>query len=137
MRKLILSGIILAGVAGHAAAMDLNYYTQSGIVGTLVERHGVDCCIGGQEKKVAFPALLLDQPVNVTTSTPQGPDDDPPEQGVRLIQLALKDHDQWQVFRENKGKRVRVACSLFHSANGHHQTPVLCDVIMINRPNQY
>lgn len=138
MHKCIVAGLAAIGLAGSAAAMDLHYYTSSGLVGTFVDRQGIDCCTSGKEKKVTFPALQLDQPINVTAANPQtAAEDEMPEQGIRLLQLALKDKGQWRLFNQNKDKRVRVTCSLFHSTNGHHLTPVLCDVQQINKVDQY
>ncbi len=138
MRRWILTGLIGVSLAGPASSMVLRYSTPAGLVGTFVDRQGVDCCMNGKEKKVTFPALLLEQPINVTAANPLAPDDDEmPEQGIRLLQLVLKDEGQWKLFKQNKGKRVRVTCSLFHSTTGHHMTPVLCDVQIINGADQY
>ncbi|WP_157889311.1 DUF4431 domain-containing protein [Chromobacterium subtsugae] len=127
---------ILALSATPAMALDVQYDKMVGLAGTLVERKGVDCCTNGKEKTVTFPALQLDQPINASSANAQNPDpDEVPEQGVRVMQLVLKDKAQWSAFKQLKGKRVRVECTLFHAATGHHLTPVLCDVIGIGAPD--
>jgi hypothetical protein len=138
MYKWIISGLIGIAMAGSTAAMDLRYYTRVGLVGTFVDRQGIDCCMNGKEKKVNFPALLLDSPINVTAADPLHPDEDEmPEQDARLLQLVLRNKEHWALFKQNKGKKVRVTCSLFHSSTGHHLTPVLCDVEQIHKADQY
>lgn len=138
MRARILTGLIGIGLVGSVSAMELQYLTPAGLVGTFVDRQGVDCCMNGKEKKVTFPALLLDQPINVTAANPLTPEDDEmPEQGIRLLHLILKDGGQWKLYRQNKGKRVRVICTLSHSVTGHHMTPVLCDAQLITKADQY
>ena len=138
MRKWATTGLAALLLAGNVSAMDVRYGAATGLVGTLVDRQGVDCCMNGKEKKVTFPALLLDQPINVTAANPQALDEDEtPEQGVKLLQLAISDESLWKAFKQHKGKRARVTCSLFHAVNGHHLTAVLCDVQQITRPDQY
>ncbi|WP_043614229.1 DUF4431 domain-containing protein [Chromobacterium violaceum] len=134
--RISLAIAILSLSATSAMAFDVQYGKMTGLVGTLVDRKGVDCCTNGKEKTVTFPALQLDQPINVASTNAQDPDpDEMPEQGVRVMQLVLKDKDQWKTYKQSKGKRVRVECTLFHSATGHHLTPVLCDVIGIGTPD--
>ncbi|KMN32064.1 hypothetical protein VI26_17980 [Chromobacterium sp. LK1] len=118
-----------------AMAFDVQYGKMTGLVGTLVDQKGMDCCTNGKEKMITFPALKLDMPINVSPANNQDPDmDEMPEQGIKLMQLVLKDRDQWQAFKRWKGKRARVQCALFHATTGHHLTPVLCDVSDIRAP---
>ena len=126
---------ILSLQNGYAA--DYQYNKPSELVGLLTEKIGVDCCINGIEKKVKFPAIELKTQINTTSANPTLPDEyEMPEQGVKVMQLVLSSPDLWKSFKSNKGKIVRIQCSLFHAISGHHMTPVLCEVSSISKPDE-
>jgi hypothetical protein len=66
----------------------------------------------------------------VSKSPLNPPSDEPPELSVKDMQLVMSPRI-FDDFLANKFSRVTVECSLFHSINGHHMTPVLCDVQQI------
>ncbi len=116
-------------VCVHARATTLQYDRPVGIVGTLTERRGVDCCTYGKQSEVSYPAVELDRPIDVELAAGAPPDETAvTEVGVTLIHLVIAKKEHWAAFRARIGKRARVQCSLFHAHTGHHQTPVLCEV---------
>lgn len=137
MRKKTRLWPCLALLPGIGLAADYPYNVPSGFVGKLTEKSGIDCCTFGKEKQVKFPAIVLQQPINlVADDKGEGVDEDTPEQGVRVMQLVLGSPALWKAFKAHKGKQARVMCSLFHSHTGHHLTPVLCEVSRISKPDE-
>jgi Domain of unknown function (DUF4431) len=137
MTKTHLAAFWLLLCSSLAVAADFQYGKPAGLVGILAERTGIDCCINGREKKVMFPVVQLDQPINAASANAAKPDEDEmPENGVFVMQIVLASSELLATYKANKGKRVRVICSLFHAVSGHHLTPVLCDVIRITKPDE-
>lgn len=135
MKKSVLA-IVLALGATVSAGADVQYYKLVGLVGTLSEATGIDCCTAGKEKRIRFPVIQLETAINVVSANPTKPEvDESPEFGVKAMHLVMSEPD-WTFFRQNKGKRVRVMCLPFHAVNGHHQTPVLCEVKGLGKPDQ-
>lgn len=57
--------------------------------------------------------------------------DEMTEIGVMSMQLVM-DKEAWKIFNRHKGRAVRLMCVPFHATNGHHFTPVLCEVKTID-----
>lgn len=113
---------------GVTSPLEIQYYKNIELEGVVTEDKGVDCCIGGEEKKINYPVLKLKYPVTVVSSNPSKPDlDEPTEVGIAQMHLVLNEKN-WSVFKKYKGKNARVLCSPFHAFNGHHMTAVLCEV---------
>jgi Domain of unknown function (DUF4431) len=126
--------IALAAVAfvTPTHAVTVTYDDQVGLVGTLGERQGVDCCINGKERKVRFPALILEKGIDV--KPPPGPKTEMTpnaELGVTVLHLAMSGQEQMKVFQKHKGQKARVQCNIFRAETGHHLTPVMCQVVGI------
>ncbi|MBE8596868.1 DUF4431 domain-containing protein [Xenorhabdus sp. BG5] len=81
------------------------------------------------KESAGFPSLRLDDLISVF---PRDGDevggDNSPEFGVAVIQLAMSDDTQWNLFEEFKGQKAEVVCNLYHSHTAHHKTPVVCSV---------
>ena len=135
MKKSVLAMVLAFGATVSSGA-DVQYYKLVGLVGTLSEMAGVDCCIDGKEKKMRFPVIELETLINVVSAIPTKPEaDEPPEFGVKTMHLVMSESD-WAFFRQNKERKVRVMCMPFHATNGHHQTPVLCEVKGLGKPDR-
>ncbi|MDE9432798.1 DUF4431 domain-containing protein [Xenorhabdus bovienii] len=85
------------------------------------------------KESAGFPSLRLNDLISVF---PQGGDeiggDNTPEFGVAVMQLAMSDDTQWNIFEKFKGQDAVVTCGLYHSHTAHHNTPVLCSVMDIS-----
>ncbi|CDL85418.1 DUF4431 domain-containing protein [Xenorhabdus szentirmaii] len=85
------------------------------------------------KESVGFPSLRLNDLISVF---PQEGDevggDNTPEFGVAVMQLAMSDDSQWNIFEKFKGQNAVVTCGLYHSHTAHHKTPVLCSVMDIS-----
>jgi hypothetical protein len=128
----ILAVILFSYIHFSVNAADIQYYKVVGLNGLLSERKGIDCCIGGIEREIVFPVIQLNSPVNVISQNPSKPEpDEVAEIGITVMQLVMTD-DLWKIFKKLKGRNVRLLCMPFHAFNGHHLTPVLCDVKSIN-----
>ena len=113
-------------------ATNIQYDKVVRLHGLLSERKGIDCCFGGKEREVVFPVIQLKLPVNVISQNPTKPQpDEIAEIGITVMQLAMSD-ELWKIFLKMKGKNAHVLCLPFHAFNGHHLTPVLCDVKSID-----
>lgn len=135
--KLLIRKIIcysLLSIVIPANATEINYYKLVELRGYLTQEMGVDCCTDGKEEEVFYPIIKLKNPVNVLSVNPSKPEiDEPAELGVTKIQLALN-NKTWREFRKYQGKVARVLCLPYHAINGHHMTPVLCEVRSIRNP---
>lgn len=120
--------LIFLSLSAIARATEINYYKLVELEGVLTERKGLDCCIDGKEREVSYPLIKLKKPVNVIPANPSQPElDEPVEKGIASMHLVL-DKNDWEIFKKNKEKNARVFCLPFHAINGHHMTPVLCEV---------
>ena len=129
--KFIILGIIYF-LSGVANGTEIHYNKIVGLHGKLTERRGVDCCYKGVEEVVNFPIIQLRSPVNVIPLNPSKPEiDETIEIGVKEMQLVITG-EEWKLFQKKKEKEAHVTCTPFHSFNGHHHMPVLCQVISIN-----
>jgi hypothetical protein len=71
---------------------------------------------------VHFPFLALDKPVCV--KGPEGDPYNPPEAGIRKMQLVL-DEAQDRAYATMLNRKVVVTGKLWHGNNQYHRTPVL------------
>jgi hypothetical protein len=125
---------LLLSVINPSKATEINYYKLVELRGYLAQEAGVDCCTDGKEEKIFYPVIKLKNPVNVYSANPLKPEiDEPTELDVAIIQLALN-NKTWREFKKYKGKIARVLCLPYHAINGHHMTPVLCEVLSIRNP---
>ena len=112
--------------------MNLNYDKTYELTGVMSVQSGMDCCTDGKEQLTTYPALLLDEPVNVSAINPANPDgDDPRESDVKMMQIAAMEDGLFEKIKHLKDERVKISCNLFHSMSGHHMTPVLCGAYSI------
>ncbi|MDE9479396.1 DUF4431 domain-containing protein [Xenorhabdus bovienii] len=85
------------------------------------------------KESAGFPSLRLNDLISVF---PQEGDeiggDNTPEFGVAVMQLAMSDDAQWDIFEKFKRRDAVVTCGLYHSHTAHHKTPVLCSVMDIS-----
>jgi hypothetical protein len=125
---------LLLSIINPSKATELNYYKLVELRGYLTQEAGVDCCTDGKEEEIFYPVIKLKNPVNVFSANPLKPEiDEPTELDVTIIQLALN-NKTWREFKKYKGKIARVLCLPYHAINGHHMTPVLCEVRSIRNP---
>lgn len=128
----LISFGILYFILSAANGTEIHYNRIVGLNGKLTVRKGVDCCYNGMEKTVSFPVIQYKSPVNVVPLNPSKPEiDEMVEIDVREMQLVLTG-EEWKAFQKKKEGEAHVTCTPFHSFNGHHHTPVLCQVISIN-----
>ncbi|WP_338805134.1 DUF4431 domain-containing protein [Xenorhabdus griffiniae] len=125
--------------ADNSPAINLQY-------SKLVTVSGLLTIVDGDDEGLPYslkdmPAIKLDSPVNVIAP----PDEEEgsekiTEMGVDIMQLAMNNNGMIEKFRQMKGQKARVMCSLYHSHTAHHVTPVVCDVDRItstkNQPKQ-
>jgi hypothetical protein len=125
---------LLLSAINPSKATELNYYKLVELRGYLTQEAGVDCCTDGKEEEIFYPVIKLKNPVNIFSANPLKPEiDEPTELDVTIIQLALN-NKTWREFKKYKGKIARVLCLPYHAINGHHMTPVLCEVRTIRNP---
>ncbi len=113
-------------------ALEIQYETQTELHGVLKEGNGIDCCFKGEERSIKYPLISLEKPVDVISVNLFNKDNtDPTEKNITSIHLALNDKNL-KTFKRLKGKKVRLQCIPYHSYNGHHMTPVMCEVKSIS-----
>lgn len=81
------------------------------------------------------PYLVLHKPIDVGFDPKLQNDDNMPEKNVTLLQIVVKNKDNWNKIKE--GHKVHVVGTLFHALTGHHHARVLIAINKINVLTNY
>lgn len=69
------------------------------------------------------PYLILNNPIDIQLVPKIQIGNDEPEKNVKLIQLVVRDNNDWRYVKE--GNYIQIKGTLFHASTGHHHARVL------------